>query len=653
MLKNAPLRLKLLLILLLPMLGFLTLAGVFVVDNYKTLRDMNTTVMASATAQKLSQLITTLQRERGASGVFLGSGGKSMGERMVQMRRDSSAAVEVVRGLSTSGGANLDNVLRALDQLPAMRGQVDKLSINSTESGARYTEIIQVLTGYTHSLEASVNNATIVYALGALNQFIEMKERAGRERVVLGLVFSQGHFDEALLSRFSRNLGEFGAYYDAFRRKAPAASLAQFDTQMQQPAAVEVGKLQRLAFEVPMGQALGIKPEAWFETATQRIDLMSQVEEALGQSVSSLAMHERDDARRALWLTVGAVIVSLLAVAVLSWLIIRMIDSAVRDLNRVLNDLAQRDLSARATYDSKDEFGQISRNLNRMAQEISGVVQEIGNATAQVATAAEESSTVTMQTSQSVEQQRQSTELVATAINQMSATVREVAHSTNDAAQLSQRVNTSTTQGRTEIEGTITLIRQLSGQAEDTALIIGELKQESDGISSVLDVIRGIAEQTNLLALNAAIEAARAGDHGRGFAVVASEVRVLAQKTQESTGNIQQMISNLQSGSDRASSSMQETLGKAQDGARKVERAGELLLEIAEGVASISDRNLQIASAAEEQSAVSEDINRNVNEINDLVIQVSAGAEQTAITSQELARLAEHQQRLVNRFKVA
>ena len=653
MLKNAPLRLKLLLILLLPMLGFLTLAGVFVVDNYKTLRDMNTTVMASATAQKLSQLITTLQRERGASGVFLGSGGKSMGERMVQMRRDSSAAVEVVRGLSTSGGANLDNVLRALDQLPAMRGQVDKLSINSTESGARYTEIIQVLTGYTHSLEASVNNATIVYALGALNQFIEMKERAGRERVVLGLVFSQGHFDEALLSRFSRNLGEFGAYYDAFRRKAPAASLAQFDTQMQQPAAVEVAKLQRLAFEVPMGQALGIKPEAWFETSTQRIDLMSQVEEALGQSVSSLAMHERDDARRALWLTVGAVIVSLLAVAVLSWLIIRMIDSAVRDLNRVLNDLAQRDLTARATYDSKDEFGQISRNLNRMAQEISGVVQEIGNATAQVATAAEESSTVTMQTSQSVEQQRQSTELVATAINEMSATVREVAHSTNDAAQLSQRVNTSTTQGRTEIEGTITLIRQLSGQAEDTALIIGELKQESDGISSVLDVIRGIAEQTNLLALNAAIEAARAGDHGRGFAVVASEVRVLAQKTQESTGNIQQMISNLQSGSDRASSSMQETLGKAQDGARKVERAGELLLEIAEGVASISDRNLQIASAAEEQTAVSEDINRNVNEINDLVIQVSAGAEQTAITSQELARLAEHQQRLVNRFKVA
>lgn len=653
MLKNAPLRLKLLLILLLPLLGFLTLAGVFVVDNYKTLQDMNATVAASAKAQKLSQLITTLQRERGASGVFLGSNGKAMGERMARMRDDSSASVEVVRRLAQPGNEELASVLRALNELPAIRAQVDKLSISSTESGVRYTEIIQALVGYTHSLEATIDNASIVHALGALNQFIEMKERAGRERVVLGLVFSQGHFDEALLSRFSRNLGEFAAYSNAFRRKAPPALLQQFDEQMQKPAAAQVGKLQRLAFEVPLGQPLDVQPQAWFELSTQRIDLMSQVEEALGQSVSHLAMQARDEASRALWLTIAAVIVALAAVAVLSCLIIRMIDLAVRDVNQALDGLAQRDLTARASYVGRDEFGQIAHNLNRMAQEIGVVVQEIGNATAQVATAAEESSTVTVQTSQSVEQQRQGTELVATAINQMSATVRDVAHSTNDAAQMSRQVNRSTEQGREEIESTIGLIRQLSGQAEETALIIGDLKLESDAISSVLDVIRGIAEQTNLLALNAAIEAARAGDHGRGFAVVASEVRTLAQKTQESTGNIQQMISNLQAGSDRAAVSMQQTLGKAQDGASRVERAGELLVEIAEGVASISDRNTQIASAAEEQSAVSEDINRNVNEINDLVIQVSAGAEQTAITSQELARLAEYQQQLVSRFKVA
>nr|WP_026145463.1 methyl-accepting chemotaxis protein [Pseudomonas fuscovaginae] len=653
MFRNLPLRMKLMLILMMPLLGFLILAGVFVVDNYKTLNDMNTTVSASATAQKLSRLITTLQRERGASGVFIGSRGAAMGDRLAQMRKESDDSVRAIRELSASTGENLDMVFKTLDALAQVRAQVDKLTISATDSGQRYTDTIKQLIGYTQSLEARVNNATIVYALGALNQFIEMKERAGRERVILGLVFNQDHFDESLLSSFSRNLGEFAAYADAFRRKAPEASLQQFDREMQAPAALEVARLQRLGFEIPMGQPLGIKPQAWFETATQRIDLMSHAEEALGQSVSALAAERRDDASRALWLTIGGAIAALLAVSLLSYLIIRNIDEAVAEVNRVLDGLAQRDLTARTRYEGRDEFGQISRNLNGMAREIRDIVQEIGSATAQVATAAEESSQVTVQTSQSVEQQRQGTELVATAINEMSATVRDVARSTSDAAQLSQQVNVSTTQGRGEIEGTIELIRQVSTQAGETASIIGELKHESDAISSVIDVIRDIAEQTNLLALNAAIEAARAGDHGRGFAVVASEVRTLAQKTQESTGSIQQMIANLQGGSDRASTSMQETLDKARAGASRIERAGELLVQISEGVASISDRNIQIASAAEEQSAVSEDISRNVNEINDLVVQVSAGAEQTAITSRELARLAEHQQQLVSRFKVA
>ncbi|WP_371682177.1 MULTISPECIES: methyl-accepting chemotaxis protein [Pseudomonas] len=218
---------------------------------------------------------------------------------------------------------------------------------------------------------------------------------------------------------------------------------------------------------------------------------------------------------------------------------------------------------------------------------------------------------------------------------------------------MSQRVNASTLQGKTEIENTISLIQGLEVQAEQTSRIIGELKGESDSISSVLDVIRGVAEQTNLLALNAAIEAARAGEQGRGFAVVADEVRNLAKKTQDSTVSIQNMIANLQSGSDRAANSMQETLGKAKEGASNVVRAGELLEEIAEGIASISDRNIQVASAAEEQSLVAEEIHRNVNDINTLVVQVSAGAEQTAVTSRELARLAEQQQGLVGRFKVS
>ena len=653
MFKNIPLSFKLLLILLSPLLGFLWLASLYVTDSYQTLRQMEETVEASTAAQKISQLITALQRERGASGVFLGSQGRTMSRRLPGLRQATDEALGAVQALAGRSDGRIAEALRALEGLKATRGQIDSFAITDLESGARFTKVIQSLINFTHAQEASVAEVELARALGGLNQFIEMKERAGRERAMLGVVFSQDRFDATLLASFSRNLGEFSAYSDGFRRAASERFSRLLDEKLQQPSAQEVARLQRLAFEIPLGESLGVNAESWFETSTSRIDLMSELEQMLAENVRDLAVQAREEARGALWTTLAAVIVALAAVAGLSWLIIRNINVAVSDVNRTLLALSARDLTAKAVYEGKDEFGEISRNLNNMAAELQQVVQEIGNATVQVATAAEESSAVTVQTSESIERQRQGTELVVTAINEMSATVRDVAKSTSDAAELSQRLNQNTAQGRSEVQNTIDLIRQLSEQADQTAQIIGKLKNESDSISSVLDVIRGIADQTNLLALNAAIEAARAGEHGRGFAVVASEVRMLAQKTQESTGNIQDMIGNLQAGADRAARSMQETLAKAQAGASNIGRAGDLLAEIAEGVAGISDRNIQIATAAEEQSAVAEDINRNVVEINDVAIQVSAGAEQTAATSLELARLAEHQQQLVGRFKVA
>ena len=653
MLRNIPLSAKLLLILASPMLGFLWLAGLYVADSYSTLRQMERTVEVSEAAQAVSQLITALQRERGASGVYLGSQGQTMARQLPGMRQATDAALDGARRLSERNGALIDNALSALGELQAMRSQIDKLAISNVESGTRFTGYIKALIGVTYAAEQSVDDAALARALGGLNQFIEMKERAGRERAMLGVVFNQDRFDAPLLASFSRNLGEFSAYMDGFRRSADARFIRSLDEKLQHPSSLEVVRLENLAFDVPIGQSLGVSSESWFETATKRIDLMGELEQELAQDVGALAAQVLDEVSDALWITLALVVVALALVVGLSLMIIHNIKLAVRDVNHALLAVSAGDLTAKAHYEGKDEFGEISRNLNTMALELQQVVGEIRSATAQVATAAEESSAVTVQTSQSIDKQRQGTELVVTAINEMSATVRDVARSTNDAAELSQQLNSNTAQGRVEIESTIGLIRQLSTQADETASIIEELKRESDSISSVLDVIRGIADQTNLLALNAAIEAARAGEHGRGFAVVASEVRVLAQKTQESTGSIQEMISTLQGGADRAARSMQETLSKAQAGSSNVEHAGELLTEIAAGVSAISDRNFQIATAAEEQSAVAEDINRNIVEISDVAIQVSAGAEQTAMTSLELARLAEHQQQLVGRFKIA
>ncbi|WP_236438804.1 methyl-accepting chemotaxis protein [Pseudomonas syringae] len=636
-----------------PLLGFLAFAGIFVADKSDTLGSMNRAVTATGAAQKLSDVVTTMQRERGASGVFLGSGGKTMQDKLKSLRLETDKAVAAMRAQSTEGLPEPDKVMRAIDDLTALRVKVDGQAINNTESGTRFTDLIKVMIGFNYSLESSIDDPQILRSLSSLNQFVDMKERAGRERVLLGLAFNQNRFDAALLSRFSRNLGEFSGYFEAFQRWSPVAFKNKLDAVLQQPGSLEVARLQRLGFDTPLGDPLNIKPEDWFNLSTSRIDLMAQVESELGQMVVGLANDERNDAERSLYVAVATVILMLMAVLWLASVIIRNIKIAVVDVNRTLISLSTRDLTARTRYTGKDEFGEIARNLDNMALQISEVIREIGSATAQVATAAEQSSAVALQTSQNVAQQRQGTDQVVTAISEMSATVKDVAHSTTDAAEMSQRVNASTVQGKTEIENTISLIKGLEVQAEQTSRIIDELKGESDSISSVLDVIRGVAEQTNLLALNAAIEAARAGEQGRGFAVVADEVRNLAKKTQDSTVSIQKMIANLQSGSDRAATSMQETLGKAQEGASNVVRAGELLEEIADGIATISDRNIQVASAAEQQSVVAEEIHRNVTDINALVIQVSAGAEQTAITSRELARLAEHQQGLVGRFKVS
>ncbi|RMR15887.1 Methyl-accepting chemotaxis protein [Pseudomonas amygdali pv. ulmi] len=653
MLRNAPLSMKLLLILIFPLLGFLAFAGLFVADKSENLGDMRRAVTATAVAQKLSNVVTTIQRERGASGVFLGSGGKSMQDKLKTFRQETDKAISEMRAQSTDGIPGPDKVYRALDDLTALRLKIDTLGINNTESSTRFTDVIKTLVGFSYSLEASIEDPQILRGLSSLNQFIDMKERAGRERVLLVQAFNQNRFDAPLLSSFSRNLGEFSGYLEAFQRWSPEVFKTKLNDVMQQPGSLEVARLQRLGFDTPMGDPLNVKPEDWFNLATVRIDMMAQVEAELGQNVVGLATDARSSAQSSLYVAVATVFLMLIVVLWLASVTIRNIKVAVVDVNRTLMALSTRDLTARTGYIGKDEFGEISRNLDNMAHQISEVISEIGSATAQVATAAEQSSAVALQTNQNVAQQRQGTDQVATAISEMSATVKDVARSTTDAAEMSQRVNNSTVQGKTEIDNTIGLIQELSVQAEETSRIIDELKGESNSISSVLDVIRGVADQTNLLALNAAIEAARAGEQGRGFAVVADEVRNLAKKTQDSTVSIQKMIANLQSGSERAAASMQETLGKAQEGASNVVRAGELLEEIAEGIATISDRNIQVASAAEEQSLVAEEIHRNVDDINSLVIQVSAGAEQTAVTSRELARLAEQQQGLVGRFKVS
>ncbi len=394
--------------------------------------------------------------------------------------------------------------------------------------------------------------------------------------------------------------------------------------------------------------------------------LLKTINPAFGESqkaVDAMVAQEAAEADEAFQATdaeyhqmITIVIVALVAgisVSILfAYFIIAGISKGVTQVEIAANKLAEGDLSARVDYTAKDEIGHIARTVNRMAENFRNTVNEVKDAITRLAAAAEETSVVTAQTTAGINQQQTETSQVATAINEMSATVQEVARNAVEAAAAAQEADDTFENGKKVIDRVIASIGDLAGEVEKASNVIQQLELESKNIGSVLDVIKSIAEQTNLLALNAAIEAARAGEQGRGFAVVADEVRTLAGRTQESTQEIEEMIGKLQSGTNNAVKVMGQGKEMTQVGVEQAAAAGEALQTINAAVERISNMNTQIASAAEEQSTVTEEINRSIVSINGVAEQSAIGAQQTAAASDDLAKLAEQLKGLVDRFKV-
>jgi methyl-accepting chemotaxis protein len=304
------------------------------------------------------------------------------------------------------------------------------------------------------------------------------------------------------------------------------------------------------------------------------------------------------------------------------------------------------------TSKGNDELAELAVAINHMSVSLNDVIQHISSSVHRIASASEELSATSEETGTSIYEQQSQTEQVATAMNEMSATVLEVSRNIAVTAQAAQEANAETANGRKVVDDAVGGIQLLAGHLDGTADTIHQLEQDSDNINAVLDVIKSVAEQTNLLALNAAIEAARAGEQGRGFAVVADEVRTLAGRTQKSTEEINQVIEKLQAGSRNAVGAMNKSREEAQSVVEQASKAGASLSKISAAVEHINDMSTQIASAAEEQSATAEEINRNITNISEIAHETTSGAQQTIAASSDLARLSTELHEVVARFKV-
>ncbi|MCT9822700.1 methyl-accepting chemotaxis protein [Pseudomonas veronii] len=373
----------------------------------------------------------------------------------------------------------------------------------------------------------------------------------------------------------------------------------------------------------------------------------------LADNVKLQAVLDKAQASGTLKALLVAAVAALLGL-LLVWLTATGVTRPINSVAAMLKDIASGDgdLTQRLAYSKKDELGELVTWFNRFLDKLQPTIAQIKQSISEARGTADQSSAIARQTSEGMQVQFREIDQVATASNEMSATAHDVANSASNAASAARGADQSAREGMSIIEQSTRDITTLADEVSKAVSEVEALAVNSEQIGSVLEVIRSIAEQTNLLALNAAIEAARAGESGRGFAVVADEVRNLAKRTQDSVEEIRQVIERIQSGTRGVVATMHSSQQQAQSNAGQIHQAVQALGKISDAVTVISDMNLQIASAAEQQSAVAEEVNRNVSAIRTVTETLTGQATESAAISSQLNALATQQMKLMDQFRV-
>jgi methyl-accepting chemotaxis protein len=356
-------------------------------------------------------------------------------------------------------------------------------------------------------------------------------------------------------------------------------------------------------------------------------------------------------ASRAYWTLGIGIAIAFIAAILLGLLITRSITRPLGGALRSATQVAEGDLSQTIDTGGKDEIGTLLTALGTMQGNLKSTVRNIAEAADQLASASEELNAVTEESSRGLSRQNDEIQQAATAVNEMTAAVEEVARNATSTSQATQEASLSAEQGRDQVRNAVDSVSSMADEITRSTEKVEVLATRVNEITTVLEVIQAIAEQTNLLALNAAIEAARAGEQGRGFAVVADEVRALAHRTQASTADIESMMQAVRTGAEEAVVAMGKSKTLALTTRAQAVEAGFALDRITEGVSLINEKNLVIASAAEQQAQVAREVDRNLTNIQDLSTQTATGAHQTSASSLELSRLATSFGVLVSKFK--
>ncbi len=608
--------------------------------------------------------IEHIQQHRGMTHSYL-HGDQGFHDRILQKRDEVEKHLAALQRIDQREGA----ALKTADRLQTLQQQWRRIKSESMtmareDSFKAHTDLIDGFIELAHhitdSSEITLDPRLDGYYLGdtLTNILPQLAEDMGQARALSAGAAAAGSLDREDAITLTALVGRINKLNEDLNRnlKTAGAENAEVTASLRdsvQKSNDAVSQFKKMINDrLLQTEATAIDSKAVFDTATTAIGATYAL---YGRAtlVFDKILNDRIDADRQKMLTTASIAgLVLLIVAYLFSALYYSIIGNLKTIGDATRRFADGDLTSRVKLNGRDELSEIGAAFNAMNAQFEMLIQQINGSTSQLAAAAEELAAISKESAENVDLQRLETDQVATAMNEMTATVQEVANNTNGAAGAAEQADQEAKNSRRVVGLTSQGITLLAGEIEKAADVIKRVDSDSQNIGSVLDVIRGIAEQTNLLALNAAIEAARAGEQGRGFAVVADEVRTLAGRTQQSTREIQDMIVTLQGGAREAVQVMEESRQHAQTSVEQARAAAGAIDVITEAVTIINRMNIQIATAAEQQRVTTEDMNRSITRIRDVAEQTAASAEQTTGASDELARLAIQLQNLVGRFTV-
>jgi len=660
-LKSLHFKAKILILIVPAILGLLILGILRISSDYQininAQRINNLTILSTFN----SALVHEMQKERGATAGFLGSKGKRFSD-VLQNQRQLTDQVKNKRDKylqihsADINEADIENSLKLIEselsQLSNIRSQVDRFSIQPAEAIKYYTQIHKKLIGITASIAKNATNGYVGNQLNAYFNFLEAKERAGIERAIMSNVFTQDKFNNQSLTKFLTLKAKQESYFSTFEKIVNNEILAVYQNALNHESVRFVDEKRALVLNKVSSGNFSVDSQQWFKQATGRINQLKFIEDAIANNLIDITNELSKSAFTSLLVTSCAIAILLLFIIILAVLIGRIITVQVMSISNTITKVERNnDLTLQIAISSSDELGIAASNINTMLDTFKSAVKDIEESSTLLAASSEETSTTTEQNMHNLERQQDETQLVATAIEEMSASVQEVASNTSQTASLIVDVDKSVDESVVDITHTRHEMEKLSNEMTQANTLISQLQKSSSNINSVVEVIKSVAEQTNLLALNAAIEAARAGEQGRGFAVVADEVRTLAQRTQESTSEIENIVGQFQQDAGSVSHSISQCSNEVALAVEQTTKMANKLNDIKDAATSITDMSTQIATATEEQVAVASEMAANINTISDLSTQNATSGSQIAAAGREQTGLATKLSVLSSKFK--